>query len=215
MFTGLIECVCPVASLRPASAGAGILELDAGPLADEMRLGDSIAVSGACLTVAGCTGPVVRFELSKETLATTKLGRLRPGSAVNIERALRANGRLGGHIVQGHVDGVGKIAAIEKKTEFWDICFSASPELLAAMVLKGSVAVDGISLTVAELTQQWFSVAVIPTTLANTTLGNAHIKNEVNIETDIIGKYVMRHLEKMQSRQVGLSIDKLEQAGFM
>ncbi|MHC4432567.1 MAG: riboflavin synthase, partial [Planctomycetota bacterium] len=142
MFTGLVEIICTVKSIRP-SAGSTVLAVDLGELAGESKIGDSVAINGVCLTVVRIDGTVVSFDVSAETLAKSTLGRLRPASAVNVERAMKASDRFGGHFVQGHVDGVATIEAIDKHGDFADIRFTAAVELLDAMVPKGSVAVDG------------------------------------------------------------------------
>jgi riboflavin synthase len=147
MFTGLIEAVCDVKSVSPGTASGGALVVDLGGLAPECRTGDSIAVSGVCLTVTRLAGTVATFGLSPETLERSTLGLLRPSAKVNIERALRPTDRLGGHIVQGHIDGIGTIKTVKRLGEFADIEFAVEPPLLEQMVLKGSVAVDGVSLT--------------------------------------------------------------------
>jgi riboflavin synthase len=215
MFTGLIEAVCMVASVRQ-SAGAVQLAVDLSGLAEEAKIGDSIAVNGVCLTVAGLQGSLATFDLSGETLAKSTLGRLRPSSPVNIERALRSTDRLGGHFVQGHIDGTATIKAIDRHGQFADIKFGAGPELLDQMVVKGSVAVDGISLTIANMDQDCFSfsAAIIPETLEKTTLGRAKIGDTVNIETDIIGKIITKQLEKILPQEQKLSVEKLKQLGF-
>lgn len=213
MFTGLIETVCRVRSVRPLAGGA-MLDIVPGEPAEQVKVGDSVAINGVCLTVADVTNGAVRFDLSEETLAKSTLGRLRAGSPVNVETALKADGRFGGHIVQGHVDGVGRIRAIERKGDFADVRFAADAELVAKMVPKGAVAVDGISLTIADMGKEWFSAAIIPVTLAKTTLGKAKVGDQVNIETDIISKIVRNRLSRMLSAEKGLTVDKLRQMGF-
>jgi len=185
-----------------------------GKTAEQTGIGDSIAVNGACLTVAGLAGGTASFDVSRETLTKSTLGKLKPGRAVNIELAMKADGRFGGHIVAGHIDGVAAIKAIERQGRFANIKFTAAEELLDQMVVKGSVAVDGISLTIAELDQSSFSTAIIPQTLAKTTLGNAKVGDEVNIEIDVIVKTVKKQLEKILPQKEKLTIDKLKQLGF-
>lgn len=215
MFTGLIEAVCDVKSVSPgAGAGGGSLVADLGELARDCRLGDSIAVSGVCLTVTRLQGAVATFGLSPETLEKSSLASLRPGAKVNIERAMRATDRFGGHIVQGHVDGVGTIRAVKTLGEFADLEFAIERELLEQMVLKGSVAVDGVSLTIAGIGAGGFRVAAIPETLNRTTLGNAHIGGRVNIEVDILVKIVRRQLEVLLPGQPPLTAERLRQMGF-
>ncbi|MHC4328496.1 MAG: riboflavin synthase [Planctomycetota bacterium] len=159
-------------------------------------------------------GALVSFDVSAETLAKSTLGKLQAGSQVNIERALKAADRFGGHFVQGHVDGTATIAAITRRGEFADIRFAAEAELLDAMVAKGSVAVDGISLTIVNIDQNSFTIAIIPETLRRTTLGKARIGDCVNIETDIIVKTIKRQLENILPKKEPLTAEKLKQLGF-
>ena len=213
MFTGLIERVCTVKSVQ-TSAGALKLSIDLGKLAEECKIGDSIAVSGVCLTVAGLGGNLATFDVSAETLAKSNLAKLTAGSKVNVELAMKVGARFGGHIVQGHVDGVAKIKTVDKRGEFADIKFEAEGELLDQMVVKGSVAVDGISLTIASMEGSSFSVAVIPETLKKTTLGEAKTGDVVNIETDIITRTIKKQLEKILPQKQTLTEEKLKQLGF-
>ena len=216
MFTGLIESVCRVSSLQPPLSGrdGAVLQINLGKLARQVKVGDSVAINGVCLTASALAESLVRFDLSQETLSKSTLGKLRQGWAVNVELALKAGGRFGGHIVQGHVDGIAKIKAIQKKGNFADISFAAGTELLDEILPKAAVAVDGISLTVADIGKDFFSVAVIPVTLAKTTLGQAKVGDEVNIETDIIGKMVKKQLRKILPLPASLTADKLRQLGF-
>jgi riboflavin synthase len=213
MFTGLIEAVCTVKSAHQ-SAGGLLLTIDLGKTAGESRTGDSIAVNGVCLTIARQEGTLVSFDLSAETLAKSALGRLKPSSQVNVERAMKASDRFGGHFVQGHVDGTATIEAIDRRGGFADMRFAAGTELLDGMVVKGSVAVDGISLTIAGIGPGSFSVAVIPETLERTTLGKAKIGDFVNVETDIIVKTVKSQLEKILPKTEPLTAERLKQLGF-
>lgn len=216
MFTGLIESVCQVSSLQlPLSGRDGaLLQINLGKLARHVKVGDSVAINGVCLTASALAESLAWFDLSRETLSKSTLGKLRQGWAVNVELALKAGGRFGGHIVQGHVDGIAKIKAIQKKGNFADISLAAGTELLDEILPKAAVAVDGISLTVADIGKDFFSVAVIPVTLAKTTLGQAKVGDEVNIETDIIGKMVKKQLRKILPLPTGLTADKLRQLGF-
>jgi riboflavin synthase len=214
MFTGLIEAVCEVKSVSPGTASGGALVVDLGELAPECRTGDSVAVSGVCLTVTHLMGTAATFGLSPETLERSTLGMLRPSSKVNIERAMRPTDRLGGHLVQGHVDGIGTIKAVQRLGEFADIEFAVEPPLLEQMVLKGSVAVDGVSLTIAGLGPDGFRVAAIPETLNRTTLSNAYIGGRVNVETDILVKIVRRQLEAILPPKQALTVERLRQMGF-
>jgi len=160
----------------------------------EKRLGDSVAINGCCLTVVEVDGPLWSFQAGHETLARTNLGRLQTGDAVNLERAMPADGRFGGHIVQGHVDGVGQVAAIAQQGEWADYSFDVPERLAAQMVEKGSVAIDGVSLTLVRVDKAQFQVMLIPHTLTMTTLGQRQIGDEVNIETDVLAKYVQKLL---------------------
>jgi riboflavin synthase len=162
-----------------------------GPAAN---LGESVAINGCCLTAIAIDGNRWTFQAGSETLSKTNLGRMQSGHAVNLERALAVDGRLGGHFVQGHVDGVGQVDGIERAGEWVTMWFRAPQALLRQIVPKGSVAIDGVSLTVVEITSDRFSVALIPHTLEITTLGLRQPGDEVNIETDILGKYVQQML---------------------
>jgi riboflavin synthase len=212
MFTGLIEAVCTVKSVRQAATVQIIIDL--GHLADQIKTGDSIAVNGVCLTVAALQSRLATFDMSSETLAKSTLGKLRPASSVNIERALRLSDRLGGHFVLGHIDGTAAIKTIHKHGQFADIEFAASPELLDQMVVKGSVTVDGISLTIANMSENSFTTTIIPETLKKTTLGRAKSGDHVNIETDIIAKIIKKHLQKILPDEQKLTIEKLKALGF-
>ena len=191
-----------------------LLSIDLGELADDGRIGDSIAINGVCLTIARLEGGIATFELSGETLAKSTLGKLKPSSQVNTERAVKATDRFAGHFVQGHIDGTATIRAIDKHGQFADMKFAAGVELLDEMVAKGSVAVDGISLTIADMDQNSFSVAIIPETLKKTTLGRAKIGDEVNIETDIIVKTVKKQLDKILPQTQPITAEKLKELGF-
>ena len=213
MFTGIIETVGTIKQVL--SQGASMrLVVDINCIAEGVHLGDSIAVNGVCLTVSKCTGTEATFDVSGETVKKSALKNLKAAAKVNLERAMSAQGRFGGHIVQGHVDGIAKIASIQKQADFATFRIEASADLLDQMVLKGSVAVDGISLTVAKLDKTGFEVAVIPTTLQETTWHNAHVGDIVNIETDILIKVVKKQLEKILPTDSGLTLDKLKEHGF-
>lgn len=213
MFTGIIESGGVVRAARLGSSG-GAISVEIGRLAEGTKPGDSIAVNGVCLTVCKLAGIVADFDVSGETVVKSSVGKLRVGSVVNLERAMSAGGRFGGHIVQGHIDGTGKIASIDRKGEFAEMRFEVDAELLGEIVAKGSVAIDGISLTVAKLDSRGFAVAVIPVTLKETTLAKAKVGDVVNVETDIICKTIKRQLEQMAGDGGGLSLDKLRGMGF-
>ena len=195
MFTGLIEEVGKVVALRFVNRAA-VLTVKTSLAVRAMELGASIAVNGACLTVVKKGRGKFTVDMSPETLKRTSLKELRAGSLVNLERPMRLNGRLGGHLVTGHVDGVAAVAAIEKKGEFTFFNFRLPRRLGAFLVSKGSVAVDGISLTVNECGPGQFSVAIIPFTLQHTNLRGRRVGDKVNIETDLIGKYVNKLIKR-------------------
>jgi len=195
MFTGLVEGVGTVRAVEPAAAEVRLtVEVPAAMAAEACTLGESVAINGCCLTAVAADGARWSFQAGAETLAKTNLGRLRPGDPVNLERALPANGRFGGHIVQGHIDGVGTVRTIERHGDWIDMAFALPPHLAEQLVPKGSVAVDGVSLTVVKALPDGFTVALIPHTLAETTLGRRTPGDGVNIETDILGKYVQKLL---------------------
>lgn len=191
MFTGIIERVAPVAAVRAADRGVR-LELDLGPLAADARLGDSICVGGACLTIATLAAGHAGFDVSAETLRRTTLGAWRAGHPVNLERALAFGARLGGHLVAGHVDGVGRLLERRREGESERFTFVLPDDGSVQAVEKGSIAIDGISLTTWDCRGQRISVAVIPHTLAHTTLGGLRPGTPVNLETDLIGRWVAR-----------------------
>ena len=213
MFTGLIASICQVSRVGQ-SGGAMHLTVDLGALAEGVQTGESIAINGVCLTVTDLKGTKADFDISGETLSVSTLGRLNVSSPVNVERALRPSDRLGGHIVQGHVDGKASIKTINKSSQFAEFDFEAGPGLLDLMVPKGSVAIDGISLTIAKLNKTGFSVVLIPETLERTTLKAAKIGDKVNIETDIIAKMIKKQLDNILGQRKGLTIEKLQQLGF-
>ena len=215
MFTGLVETMCSVRSVsRQAGTGGSSLTIDLGEIAHECTLGDSIAINGACLTIARLEGSLASFDISPETLEKSTLGRLTSSSVVNIERAMKPSDRFGGHFVLGHVDGTATIKAIEKQSDFTYWTFTAGPELLEGMVKKGSVAVDGISLTIAHLDGTGFGVAIIPETLKRTTLNKAKIGDSVNIEIDIIVKTVKKQLDGILPKKQSLTAERLRELGF-
>jgi riboflavin synthase len=194
MFTGLVETLGTVEHVRPDGAGRHLV-LAAPDIAPGLRVGDSVAVNGACLTVVECDAGSFRFEAGPETLRRTNLGELAPGDRVNLERSLRLSDHLGGHLVQGHVDGIGHVAERHVQGDWELFWFRCPPELAVQMVPKGSVAVDGVRLTLVDVERERFSVALIPHTLTHTTLGFRAIGAAVNLETDLLGKYVWKFLQ--------------------
>ncbi|TCZ82046.1 riboflavin synthase [Lysobacter sp. N42] len=192
MFTGIIEGVGAIASIEPRG-GDLRLRVATGTLPfDEVRLGESIAVNGVCLTVVAFDAASFEADASTETLALTTLGRLAPGSAVNLERAMRPSDRLGGHLVSGHVDGVGAVVSIaaDARAQRWR--FSAPRPLLRYVAKKGSICVDGVSLTVNEVDDHGFEVALVPHTVAHTAFASTRVGDAVNLEIDLVARYVER-----------------------
>jgi riboflavin synthase len=214
MFTGIIRHVGRVLAAAPSPAGRR-LEIDLGPLAAGLAVGDSVAVSGVCLTATAAAGSSASFDVVAETLSRSTLGELRIGDRVNLERSLRAGDALDGHIVQGHVDGVAELAAIRRGGQCV-LEFACDAALADQMVTKGSVALAGVSLTLVDVSASRFSVAVIPTTLELTTLGGLRTGQRVNVETDVIGKYVRKYLRQLGGGSGGgLTMGKLRDAGFI
>jgi riboflavin synthase len=213
MFTGLIETVGRVSAMERRGAAAVLTVASALPLA-EIAVGDSVAVNGACLTVTALREAALTFDVSPETLTTTILGRLRSGQSVNLERALRLGDRMGGHIVTGHIDCIGKLSRMNEASGNRVLEFSLSPGNARYLINKGSVAINGISLTVNTVTTDGFSVNIIPLTHISTTLNALKIGDDVNIETDIIGKYVERLTSPWKSGG-SLSLKTLAENGFI
>ncbi|GAB4136338.1 MAG: riboflavin synthase [Planctomycetaceae bacterium] len=194
MFTGLVEGCGQIHGLTPQGAAVRLTVDFPETLQSGNAIGDSIAINGCCLTVVEIEGSIHAFEAGEETLSKTNLGDLEIGDPVNLERSLAVDARLGGHFVQGHVDGVGSISSIERDGEWVFMSFHVPPELTDLMVSKGSIAVDGVSLTLVKVEPESFQVALIPHTLDVTTLGGRKVGDRVNIETDILGKYVRKFL---------------------
>jgi len=214
MFTGIIEHLGKVKQVKLQTSSA-IIVVDVGPLSDDVSPGDSIAVNGACLTVTQIKDSQVYFDVSTETLNKTNIGELKISDKVNIERSLKMGNKLGGHFVTGHVDGVGVINKVENEPGQCTVWFSVSETLTNMMIKKGSVAIDGISLTIVELREGLFSVALIPYTLGATTLGFKKVGQKVNIETDMLGKWVKRILTVNDSTTSGITEAMLKQKGFL
>lgn len=213
MFTGLIEDTGRVAAFDRRGE-AGSLRVETALPVAEIALGDSVSVNGACLTVTLTSGTFLTFDVSPETIARTTFRSIRPGSSVNLERALSLGERLGGHIVTGHIDCSGRLSRMETRAGNRILQFTLPPEHARFLVEKGSVAIDGISLTVNSVSQDGFSVNIIPHTLARTTLAGLKQGDEVNIETDIIGKYVERLAQPWKAGG-GLSVRTLAENGFL
>ncbi len=215
MFTGLIEDVGTIRELRHGASSVQLTVATALPM-DEIALGDSIAVNGICLTVIRHGSGVFVADVSPETLDCTNLGALAPGSQVNLERALQLSGRLGGHLVSGHVDDVATVVERRQDGNAVRFTFRLAAHTLRYVVAKGSITIDGISLTVNDVTEDTFSVAIIPHSLEQTTLKNVQVGGRVNIETDIIARYIEKLLGQGAVAQEGsLTLEHLAQNGFM
>lgn len=204
MFTGIVEEVGRVRNVKRGSSSA-VLTIEAVTVLEDVKQGDSIAVNGVCLTVTDFTSTSFDADVMHETLDRSSLGALRPGSPVNLERAMKADGRFGGHIVSGHIDGTGRIMDIRRDDNAVWYTVSASQDILRYIVEKGSIAIDGISLTVAGLGPDHFKVSVIPHTAANTILSAKRTGDTVNLENDIIGKYVERLMQPAETDTSGSS----------
>lgn len=207
MFTGIVEEIGKV-----VSAGAGNLTIAADGVLEGMQKGDSMAVNGVCLTVTSFDNKSFSADVMPETLNKTNLGLLRPGDGVNLERPLAANGRLGGHLVQGHIDDRGRVSSVNRGGEALLLSFDVPPKLMPYIVEKGFIAVDGVSLTVVSRDSSSFQVSVVGYTREHTTLGSRGVGEVVNLEVDIIAKYV-EQLSKPHSG--GITIDFLQEHGFL
>ncbi len=194
MFTGIVEELGEVVGVTPTAQDSALVAVRGPLVTSDARHGDSIAVNGVCLTVVDVDGGVFTADVMGETLRRSALGVLRAGDRVNLERAAALGSRLGGHLVQGHVDGVGEVLAREPAQRWETVRFRLPATLSRYVVEKGSITVDGVSLTVAEVGPDWFAVGLIPTTLSLTTLGARAVGDPVNLETDVLAKYVERLL---------------------
>lgn len=207
MFTGLVQ---KIGTVRRVSRGKGlVLEIGFEPWPRPLEEGESVAVNGVCLTVVRCDETRFTADVLGETESRTGLGEIAPGAKVNLERALRAGDAMGGHIVQGHVDGRGTVLAKTPKGRDVQLRVKCGRVLAAQSVLKGSVAIDGVSLTISALGDDWLAVDLIPTTLAETTLGLRRVGDPVNLEGDVLGKYIAKNAP------VGLTEETLLRAGFL
>lgn len=213
MFTGLIEGKGTIIKIDRTSQEAKFHIRPTFKM-DDLKIGDSVAVNGACLTVVNIHTDIFTVELSLETLTRTTFNHARPGKEVNLERALRLGDRLGGHLVTGHVDTVGVVTGRQERGGHTIFTFTLSPKWIRYVVEKGSVAIDGVSLTVNRCFEDSFEVNVIPHTAQVTTLGQLKVGDKVNIETDLIGKYVAKLLSAWQHKQTGLTEAFLKEHGF-
>jgi riboflavin synthase len=198
MFTGIIEHLGRIRGIQLEEGGARLV-VEAGPLAHDARVGDSVAVNGVCLTVVEKEGENLSFDAVRETLHRSSLGQLTEGAPVNLERPMRADGRFDGHIVQGHVDTTAIMASETPEGDSRRLRFTMEPSMLRYVVEKGSITVEGISLTVAALGEDWFEVVIIPHTWRVTNLGSRALGSAVNIEVDVLAKYVERLLQTQVS----------------
>ena len=212
MFTGIVENTGLIKAINTARSGLVLTVSTPLDLSND-KVGDSIAVNGICLTATAITGSDFTADVSAETVSRTNLAELSPGASINIERALKVGDRFGGHIVTGHIDGVARLIKMEPRGESIYIEVGAEPKLIKYIVEKGSIAIDGISLTVNSVGKDYFSLNIIPLTLKKTTLGLKKVGHKLNIETDIIGKYV----EKLVANKGGstnINMNLLRDCGF-
>lgn len=215
MFTGLIEDLGTLHDLAGAADQARLTVATGLPMT-ALTLGESIAVNGVCLTVTSFANGTFSADVSPETLSCSNLGRLSRGVRVNLERAMRLTDRLGGHLVTGHIDGCARVVERRRDGNAWRFRFQADSAVTALLVAKGSVAVDGISLTVNDVAAETFSVAIIPHSLAMTTLQERQVGDQVNVETDLIGKYVARFMQNgIPGKGQGVTLDLLAKHGFL
>lgn len=215
MFTGIIEEVGTVKSIQKGSISS-FIQINADTVLSDAHIGDSIAVNGVCLTVTDLTGNSFQADIMNETLSRSSLGSLKTGSPVNLERAMSAQGRFGGHIVSGHIDGTGVISSVKQDGIALWYTINTDSEILRYIVEKGSIAIDGISLTVVKVTANDFSVSIIPHTASQTVLSSKKAGDTVNLENDIIGKYVEKLLnpDEKKSKKSRITMDFLAKNGF-
>lgn len=222
MFAGIVESVGKVVSFHPAGSAAAnapevrSLQVDAGGLTGGLQAGASVAINGVCLTLVTHSGGSARFDVVVETLRRSNLGRLRQGDGVNLERSLSPSDRIDGHFVQGHIDAVGGVQRIERGGGEWKLWVATDADAMRYVIPKGSIALDGVSLTVVDVNDGRFSVVLIPTTLERTTLGKRREGDTLNIETDIIARTIVARLEAMGLTPSRSTLqDQLTDAGFL
>ena len=220
MFTGIIEDIGDIKSIKHEGDSA-VLVIHSSKIMDDVKLGDSIAVNGVCLTARSISGNEFTADVMAETLRRSSLGALKPGSKVNLERAMQLGGRFGGHIVSGHIDGTGTIISMKREANAVWVEISADSKILKLIIEKGSIAIDGISLTVAYVDDKVFKVSVIPHTASETTLLMKKVGDIVNLENDTIGKYVEKLLQPFNEQssrkndKKSVSLETLIESGFM
>lgn len=215
MFTGIVEEIGTVKAVQ-RSGTSSLIRIEAKKVLSDIHLGDSIAVNGVCLTVTDFDGSTFQADVMNETLSRSSLGSLKTGSPVNLERAMSAKGRFGGHIVSGHIDGTGTVSDIRKDGIAVWYTITASPHIMRYIIEKGSIAIDGISLTVAKVTDSSFSVSIIPHTAEQTILSQKNRGDTVNLENDMIGKYVEKLMKSAEPEgKSGIGMDFLAKNGFI
>lgn len=216
MFTGIIEEVGKVVSITPGLKSS-VLKIQGNMIFDDLKLGDSVAVNGVCLTVSSLSNKIFTADIMRETLSRSSLAKLTGGSMVNLERAMPSTGRFGGHIVTGHIDGTGEIETMVREDNAIWFTIKTSEKIMNYIVEKGSIAIDGISLTVADLQKNSFRVSIIPHTGKGTILGTKGIGSLVNLENDMVGKYIEKMIfrqDKAEMPRDGITRGMLEKAGF-
>ena len=215
MFTGIVEEKGKIKSIQPGTKSIR-LTIGAGVVLEGLKIGDSIAVSGVCLTVVDIFSDSFASDVMPETLRMTAFANLKPGDSVNLERAMRSDGRFGGHMVAGHIDGTGVITDIRREDNAVWVKIKASPDILKYVVDKGSIAIDGISLTVAEVQKDYLSVSLIPHTAKETSLLKKNMGDAVNLECDVVGKYIYKFLNADNEKKMNKPIDMelLRKHGF-
>lgn len=215
MFTGIVEEIGTVKAIQKGAASS-FIKIQADKIFSDMHIGDSIAVNGVCLTVTDFGRKIFRADVMNETLKRSSLGTLKNGSPVNLERAMAADGRFGGHIVSGHIDGTGTVSDIKNDGIAVWYTISAPPEIMRYIVEKGSIAIDGISLTVAAVTDSTFSVSIIPHTAEQTILSTKKVGDVVNLENDIVGKYIEKLMAPLTENRKQSSVTRefLAKYGF-
>ena len=223
MFTGIVQALGVIQSAADTAAGRRFAVALAELAGASIAHGDSVCVSGVCLTVVKCGGGVAQFDVITETLKRSTLGGMKAQDRVNLELSLRGDSFVGGHFVQGHVDAVGRVAAVRQDAHDWRVTFKVPAEAMVYMVPKGSVAVDGVSMTIAEVGADTFTLAVIPTTLEQTTLAHLRVGDRVNVETDILARTVVHYLQHMRGdggaagaggADAGITLAKLQELGM-
>jgi len=213
MFTGIVEEIGKVSSVSRAQGGVK-LKIASQNIGKGLNLGDSVCVNGVCLTVTALNSGLFDLDVVEESLSRSTLGRIKAGGKVNLERALKADSRLGGHLVSGHIDGVGHVMKMARHANSVELEIDCPVNLLKYMVEKGSVAIDGVSLTISAVSKTSFKVSLIPTTLNGTTLGSLRERDDVNLEADVLGKYVEKNISALKRPSSKINEPFLREAGY-